>query len=294
MKKLILLFLILCTSSFARQSTEYKEFYSHLHVNNCHAPRFTPSEYFLVILVNARHLDYTDNRNFFRTLVKHPSDGSKNSDVGHAWIYLQGMTNGMPVCLEGGHSGELGEHQPRYFDGVLLNIENNVSNPVKYLWATLHDGFFQEGAGGHTPNYAIKINLSPSQFEKIMDFIEKYPFENYSITENQCSSFVVKVAEIAGLHLECRLSLNIESKLLLCGETITLWEDPDYSCLVFASPDMLERSLITAVKQGHAEYALPWYLRFRQTSHKEKIKSSWEKVYCFPSRFLRYIEFTIG
>ena len=47
-------------------------------------------EYFVVFLVNARGLDYTDTLKFLKTVAKHPRDGSKNGDVGHAWVYLKG------------------------------------------------------------------------------------------------------------------------------------------------------------------------------------------------------------
>ena len=86
----------------------------------------------------------------FAANSKHPSDGSKNGDVGHAWIYLQGNVNGESIVIEGGHSGELGICQPKYFDGIMNYVEygyadsscgemcclRNEPNPVKYLWAS--------------------------------------------------------------------------------------------------------------------------------------------------------------
>lgn len=61
---------------------------------------------YIVFLVNARQLDYSSFRSVLRTIAKHPSDWSKNGDVGHAWIYLKG-----DEVIEGGHSGELGLDQ---------------------------------------------------------------------------------------------------------------------------------------------------------------------------------------
>src|SRR5262245_4920764 len=63
---------------------------------------------FLVICVDACRLDYTSCKELVRTIAKHPANGSKNGDVGHAWIYLRGWLDGEWIEIEGGHSGELG------------------------------------------------------------------------------------------------------------------------------------------------------------------------------------------
>lgn len=57
--------------------------------------------YALILLVNARHLDYRTAASCLKTTAKHPSDGSKNGDVGHAWIVLKGPEGE----IEGGQSG---------------------------------------------------------------------------------------------------------------------------------------------------------------------------------------------
>ena len=150
---LILLFLL--TACYRPSSEDYREFYAYLEQPRSPTTIFKPSPYFLVVLVNARHLDYTDNRSFFKTLTKHPSDGSKNSDVGHAWICLRGFLNGEYVEIEGGHSGERGVTQSKYFDGIMNYIDYGYanpseaqkkaprfeSNPIRYLWETQNDGF---------------------------------------------------------------------------------------------------------------------------------------------------------
>ena len=194
---------------------EYRAFYSHLR-ESIPCTKFTENqENFLVIYVDARHLDYTDNVSFFKTVAKHPSDGSKNRDVGHAWIYLQGVVKGNTVFLEGGHSGELGIRQAKYFDGIMNYIDfgyanptdNQLShpryepNPVKYLWETQHDGFFQWGQGRHRPSWAVKIGLTTEQLEEMIAFVQLYNYHEYSLVENQCCSFVKQVAALVDLEL---------------------------------------------------------------------------------------------
>lgn len=255
------------------RSCAYKALYAHLDVPPAATDPLCESQYFLVVLVEARHLDYTDNASFLKTVAKHPSDGSKNRDVGHAWIYLQGIIDGQSVFLEGGHSGELGLVQARYFDGIMNNIEYGAANPsqqqcqnpslepnpVKYLWETQHDGFFQCGAGRHFPTFAAKIDLSREQFDRMMAFIKSYRYSEYAITGSQCSSFAAQVASLGGLELACEVTMEIEPCINVGGAKLPLWRDPSYAQLTISSPDILERSLMQAVREGRAEGALAWY-----------------------------------
>jgi hypothetical protein len=230
-------------------------------------------DYFLVILVDAKHLNYANNRAFFRSVIKHPSNGSKDGTVGHAWFYLHGNVAGQPFNLEGGHSGELGRRQPKYFDGIMNYIDYGYANPtriektcplfepnpVKYLWETQRDGFFQKGNGGHRPSYAAKIALTADQFQRILDFIWEYSYSQYSITDQQCSQYVTQIAALVGWYLDDKITMNIQPVFKLRGRTLRMWEDSKYATITFSSPDKLERSLRKSVKGGRAEPALRWY-----------------------------------
>lgn len=242
-------------------------------------PPMQPSPYFFIALVNARHLDYSDVEAFFHTLVKHPSDGSKNRDFGHAWIYLQGVMNDKVVAHQLGHSGELGLQQARYFDGVMNLIDFGYSNPtpeqirnpqchiyepnpIKYLWSTRQDGFCQKNSGGHKPTYAVKVDLTYEQFYRILAFIDpkNYDYPTYAITGNQCSSFVVEIAALAGLQLDSVITIPIKQECEIGGRKMRLWEDSIYASITLSSPDILEKSMVLAVQEGRAQYALDWAL----------------------------------
>lgn len=261
------------------------------------------TDHFLVILVAARGLDYSNGHNLFRTMAKHPSDGSKNGDVGHAWIYLRGVLNGDAIYVEGGHSGELGCLRPKYFEGIINLYEYGYCNPtkgqmqnpryepnpIKYLWASPKDGFFQQGSGGHTPTYAIKVNISPEQFSGILRYIHphNYDYTNYSITEKQCSSFATDVAAIAGLYLEDKITMKISPHITICGETIRLWTDPYYSSITFSSPDALENSMKLAVQEGRAQEATKWYKENYPKSNREIMQEWYESFSKLPERWSR-------
>ncbi|HEY4832538.1 MAG TPA: hypothetical protein VIH61_08280, partial [Waddliaceae bacterium] len=267
----------------------------------------SPSPYFLIILVDARHLDYSDGCCLLRTLVKHPNGGSKNSDVGHAWIYLQGIIDGNSVVLEGGHSGELGIYQPRYFEGIMNYFEYGYANPislqrqcpgyepdpVKYLWEVQKDGFFQKGSGGHCPTFAVKFHISESQFMNILRFIEAYDFSQFSLVGNQCCTFAAQIAELGGIALSHTITVPIQQKISMGRDCITLWNDSAYSAITLSSPDILEKSLIETVQAGNGEYALEWYKTLGYTSKclRCRIKKMSETLSHFPSRYRRALLF---
>lgn len=265
-----LILILLSSCAWHPCTPEYHAQYRHLK-NPPRAEWLEPCPYFLIVLVCARHLDYTNGRQLLKTIARHPSDGSKNSDVGHAWIFLQGKEG----KIEGGHTGEFGFVQPRYFEGVADLIENDDPNPIRYLWATQRDGRFQTGAGGFVPTFAARIELSSEQYAKARTFIEKYPFRDYAITKRQCATFAADVAKIAGLDLEHAVTISIEPIVELGGENILLWTDARFSKLTISSPDILEKSLMQAVREGKAQNATHWYIKRypKKTTFSEQIQA---------------------
>jgi len=261
-------FLALLLGSCATPCTpSYRAFYAHLHEPLPPIQKNCDSDYFLIIYVDARHLDYTDNASFFRTVAKHPSDLSKNRDVGHAWIYLQGILDGESVYIEGGHSGERGLCQAKYFDGIMNYIDFGYANPTrqqmecpryepnpaKYFWDVQYDGHFEWGPGKHRPTFAAKIDLTEEQFHRILEFIQSYNYRCYSLVGNQCSSFAAHVAMLGGLQLEAETSIEISPVMYYNGMYIRFWTDPSYALLTISTPDALERSLMQAVREGKAQ-----------------------------------------
>lgn len=257
-----------------RPGIAYKSFYSHLNVSFNPHYIMRESDYFLIILVDAPHLDYSSNEKLIQTIAQHPN-GSRQRDVGHAWIYLKGIKKGKPFAIEGGHSGELGDLQPKYFDGIMNYIEygdlkpsfckKEELNPIKYLWAVQRDGFFQTGSGRHRPTFAAKIDLSQEQFEAIYQLIQRdYCYSDYSLVHNQCCALVARAAEKAGWIVDYKQTIDILPSILLGEEKFILWKDAGYSTFTFGSPDVLEKSLMRAVLEGKAEYALPWYKDLRR------------------------------
>lgn len=277
------IFCLLLASSCA--SPAYRDFYSHLtpYQGEC----FHETECFVILAVEARHLDYTDFTSFLKTLCKHPSDGSKNSDVGHAWIYLKKGN----FVLEGGHSAETGVIQPRYMEGVCLLAEKGDANPARYLWAEQKDGYFEKGDGYHRATYAAKVDLTKEQFEQICTLVETYPFEHYAVTGQSCATFVAEVALIAGLRLDIWQAITLPPVVRCGGEVLPLWSDPCFAEILVASPDLLEKSLMQAVASGQAEAAKKWLLRHRSEAFVPRCRRTFNDLILLPRRTLRAINF---
>jgi hypothetical protein len=222
---------------------------------------FDPQEvYFVVFLVDAKHLDYTNVETLLDTIAKHP-DGSTSRDVGHAWMIVSGMVNGKRVIIEGGHSGERGIQEMRYLDKVFLAQDTSDPDPARYFFRALQDGYFEQGSGGHVPTYAVRLPITPEVFSQIYWLVQPghYHFQEYSLTQSQCCTFITKVASLCGIDLEDHISIDIPQIISVNGCNRTLWTDPTYSSILIASPDVLEKKLLQAVKEGKASVALRWY-----------------------------------
>lgn len=280
---------IITSCSWRPQSLHYQEQYKHLSLQlKEKAISIEPTEHFIIFLVDAKHLDYTNSQTFLKTFTKHPSTGSKECNVGHAWIYLKGVDkNNKSIVIEGGHSGELGVSKLRYVDGISLLAQNNNRDPISYLWEPLDDGFFQQGNGGHNPTFAVKINLTKQQFWDVYTFIhpKNYPYKEYSLTARQCASFITQIAALLDISIESEITLPINQYAYFLGQKIPLWTDPRYSEITFSSPDIIEKSLLELVSKGYAEPAKNWYLKKTGPVRESCIK----KIICFPKRFYRHL-----
>ncbi len=270
-KTLLLLFLV--SSCYPVSQTEtWKSQYGYLEQSLIENDHITETEYYIVFLVAAYHLDYFDNERLVSSLINY-GEGKRN--IGHSWILLKGNINGRPFVLEGGQSGQLGKRQPRFYKGINNYIKYGYANPteeqkrhpryepnpIKYLWDELDDGFFQKGSGGHRPTYAAKVDLTREQFKKILQFMApgNYPYNSFSLVGHNCSSFIARIASLFALNLEHRATVKINPLIVVGEKEYRLWADPYYSEITFSTPDVIEHSLMKAVSKGEAEYALGWY-----------------------------------
>lgn len=285
--------LLLQSCAWRPSSREYQEYYSYLEAKPICSQPVAESDYFLVLLVDARHLDYSSSQCFLKTITKHPTNGCKDCSVGHAWLYLQGLdANGKRFILEGGHSGELGVIKPSYFNGITAYIEGGDENPARYLWENLEDGYFQEGSGGHPASYAARIPLTRQQFRNILAFIDpqNYNYKDYSLIGRQCGSLVAQVAALADVELaDIDITMDIDQDVRIGGRTIRVWTDDKYSQITFPSPDAIEKSLMQLVHEGKAEDVTDWYRKqYSDKNSDGNCSQVLETIGRFPFRYLRH------
>lgn len=263
-----------CVTAPVPKSESWQQQYQHLNYTIPANNHFTRSDYYVVFLVAARHLDYSDSRILFEA-VSNIDNKMHRSRVGHSWIYLRGIKNDQLVIMEGGQSVGFGKLETGFVEGVVNLATYGYAdptqaekqryryepNPIKHLWEDRDDGFFQQGSGLLPPTFAAKVNITEEQFDTILAFMDpdKRSYRKFSLTDNQCSSFVTEVAELIGIELEHTVTIDIPPEFNVNGKIYHLWQDPQYSKLTFSTPDILERSLIQLVLERRAEYALNWY-----------------------------------
>ncbi len=258
----------------------------------------------LWLIVNAPHLDYSSFNCLLKTLAKHPRTGCKEGHFGHAWIRLHGYLDGHYICIEGGHSGDRGLVQPRYVDGLMNLIEFGTlyperevafkpePNPIRYLWETQRDGYFQIGSGGFHASYAVAIPLNSAQLRCLIEAIQHYPYDCYSLTSHQCVEFVRYLASITGRRLpDCRREVAIPCSLSIGSLHLPLWQDRNYCHLGLATADDLESALKELVRSGQASNVTKKYRLLKIKKLLPCLKKAWYCFNRFPDNYRRWCLF---
>jgi len=213
-------------------------------------------EYALVVLVDARHLDYSSPSSYLTTLSNTPL-----CHTGHAWILLIGKQGGHPWLFEGGHTGEFGRLAPRYFDELVELSRCKDPNPAKYLFSPLPDGQLEVGSGGHTPTFAAAFPITKESFERVMRLFEPdgYDFSQWGLRGPHCVHFVLSCLACIGVDLSCQKQIALPDSFTYEGEQISLWRDSAYATLTTETPELLEEQLVDRVLKGEALAATKWY-----------------------------------
>ena len=277
----VVLFLTMMFSSCTpRLRDEYIQRYHYLgavHASTRVRSQFDGrSDYFLVLLVDARHLDYSSPSNYFSTL----GQGlffSQDPNTGHAWIVLSGTEDGKEWVFEGGHTGEFGLYAPRYFDEVVrLSYEEHHPNPAHYLFTPLPDGSIQYGSGGHRPTFAAALPLTEEGYHRIRRLLLKdgYDFSQWGIRGPNCIRFVLSCLAAADIELDCQETLVMPQSFLYRGEEIRLWSDPTFSTITVETPELLEKRLWQLTEEGRALVAMQWYKKLCERCRKGEVSTA--------------------
>lgn len=271
---LLMMFLCSCSPRMADTHVARYQYLKEVRTSAREYPQFTQKdEYFLVVLVEAMHLDYSSPESYLGTMT-HGLFFSKEPDTGHAWIILGGKKNGKPWIFEGGHSVDDSLDISTCFNEIKsISSENKMSNPARLLSYSFPEGVFEYGPGGYTPSMSAAFPITEDQFKKLAEFIDKggYDYSRWGIHENNCVHFSVQCLEKIGISIDCAEKLVIPECIYVHGEKITLWDDPAYSIISAYTPDLLEKRLWQLVKKGKAFIATKWYSNFKKSVASGKL-----------------------
>ena len=277
MRSLFLCLLLFATACSPRMSDSYVVRYQYLggvQATNQQGPHFNgESDYYLVVLVDARHLDYSTPTKYFCTL----SRGlflRQDPNTGHTWIILAGKQDGKEWLFEGGHTGEFGLYAPRYFDEVVrLACEEQDPNPASYLFSALPDGCLQYGSGGHDPTFAAAFPLTEEGYHRVRRLLAEggYDFSRWGILGPNCIRFSLACLASIGIELSCKETFVLPHSFVYQGEEVHLWTDPAFSNLCVDTPELLEKRLWELVEDGKGASALKWYRSFQRKCKAGKI-----------------------
>jgi len=250
---LLILFFSACSPRLSDQYHARYHYLSKICSLDCSQFR-AHEEYFLVVLVDAKHLDYSTPSAYFTTLSQ-----GLNPDIGHAWVVLKGQKDGVRWIFEGGHTGEFGLSAPKYFDEVRERSRRKESNPAQYLFSLLNDGQLEVGSGGHRPTFAAAFPLNKESFARVMRLFDDYDFSTWSLRGPHCVHFVLSCLSAIGIDLDCQEEVVLPQSFIFKGERIAMWSDPSFAKLTVETPELLEKRLIEQVEQKKAQLALRWY-----------------------------------
>ena len=264
-------FAVLCATKTTDNWMWRYSYLEDLHQSTTNLPQFDPhNEYFLVVLVDAHHADYSSPYAYLSTLassfIKHHSP-----DPGHAWIVLGGKKDGEPWIFEGGHSVDCSHLTKAYVQDMLgFTRKESDPNPARFLFQTTMDGFFEYGPGDNRPTFAAAFPLTEEGFERICKLFEEdgYDFSQWGIKGPNCVQFALTCLASIGIELDCQDMLPLPSALSVLGKDIHLWSDETYSSLPIKTPDLLEKRLWELVKKGNAFCATRWYGAFKDVCEK--------------------------
>ncbi|MBQ7478876.1 MAG: hypothetical protein IJT01_08240, partial [Selenomonadaceae bacterium] len=225
--------------------------------------------YIFTIKVDTVGYNYSSGEAYFKSMAKRASKDAEG--VGHTWVRLEDVRNG--IVSEGGHSGENGDPKKNekitnsYFYSYAKGVaylafmpptapspmkdipEADPANPARWLWYIYEDGEWKPGSGGHTKvDSELSVSISKEQYDAIKAKIDAFVsneslLRNYGLTGNQCTSTAASLADMAEVHLDPYVQLNIPSSTTVEGKNIRLWSDPKYSSIRFALPEKMKQEL---------------------------------------------------
>ena len=217
MKKFISIFVLIFTvfsASLAGMKTEgwlwRYSYVDDIRMLSKNFPAFSPTEdYFLVVLVDAQHADYTSSSGYLMSLAA-TFVHQHYLDPGHAWIVLAGIQDGKPWIFEGGHTVDCRE-VTKYYAKNLLGLSDEKTNPVDCLFSPTSIGSLEAGPGDSHPTFAAAIPLTKEKFDRILALFDEngYDFSHWGVQGPNCVQFALSCLAAVGIEFDCSEPLPV-------------------------------------------------------------------------------------
>jgi hypothetical protein len=208
--------------------------------------------YYLHILNEAANWNYSDTTSLLFSIWWRP--------MTHSWLILESPRD----RLEFGHTGNFGQTEPRYLEGVLQRNRDNHPNPIAYLWHTMSDGQFQIGKPKRPPTFVWRMPITQQRYHMIYAYVMQRKYDQFSLRDNNCVDMVTDAAALAGINLIHRIRLTLPPEKKILGRTLHAWTDPQYRILEYSTPDVLEADLRQLARLGIGSDVTEWYLAWQQ------------------------------
>ncbi|NTW38064.1 MAG: hypothetical protein HGB17_18610, partial [Syntrophobacteraceae bacterium] len=121
----------------------------------------------LYLLNEAANWDYSTARALVFSIWQRP--------WAHSWLILEGPLGRLAF----GHTGDLGQSEPRYHDGVFQRIREGHPDPVAYLWQTRSDGEFQTGKPNRPPTFVWRMPITRRRYQLIHEYVMQRTYEQF-------------------------------------------------------------------------------------------------------------------
>lgn len=207
--------------------------------------------YYLYILNEHANWDYSTASSLVFTIWMRP--------WAHSWLILESPRD----RLEFGHTGDLGQTQPRYHEGVFQGIRKGDPDPIAYLWQTMNDGQFQTGQPSRPPTFVWRMPITRRRYHLIHEYVMQRTYDRFGLRSNNCTNLVAEVAALAGIHLIHRIQLTLPQETKFFGRMRRVWTDPRYRILEYATPEVLDADLRHLARLGIGTDVTEWYLSLK-------------------------------
>lgn len=222
---------------------------------NVKLPRSGEPGYNLYVLTDSKGFDFSNAKAFLKTLHKHPRGGKQDHSVGHSWLLLQSPDE----LLECGHTGEFGLDEPGYYRGITSLIRKRDADPIRYLHTTMRDGEYHSGPGSHEASFVARFPITSDEHRAILAYIDGYDYSVFSVTDRQCTDFVLGALRIIGVKAATRMRLALPQTVHYGFKEFRIWTNPEFSTVTIGFADVLEKQLRQMVERGQAYDATEWY-----------------------------------